>query len=1048
MTTQEPLRSSLAANADRTAIAGPGGSVTYGELARSADKVTRYLLDKSPVSQRLIGICLADRSQLITALIGILNARCVFVPLDLSLPAARLAAMLGELHLDAVITSRADRPHPALAGVVPAVCIEDISAEVDATGLEFPACEPDDSLYVYFTSGSTGTPKGIIGRNKSLLQFVQWETGTLGVQAGARFSQLVSPYFDAFLRDIFVPLLAGGTICLPPAEEDLFTAPKLARWIDAEKIEYVHCVPSVFRQINTPAIEPGMFAQLRYILLSGEKIVPEELVNWYAVFGDAIQLVNLYGATETTMIRAWHQLKPADVKLTRIPIGFPIDGTKLLVAREGLKPCGVMVPGDLYIISAFVSKGYLNDAALTAEKFIPFGKDAGGPVFAYKTGDKARVLADGSIDLLGREDRQIKLRGIRIEPDEIEAVLLRSGLVGSALVLHDPGMNQDGGGLVAFVIPKRGNAGLDASLRAYLENWLPAYSIPATFVSLTEFPLLPNGKIDTRALLQNRVIAREKRQPANDTERKLLAIWKEILGDKDLSTDDTFFSCGGSSLGMMRLIARIYKETDIRLSLDEVFNNLTIQKQAALIGQRGRQSGYTIPAASPKPGYELSAAQHRLYYQYELNRDSTAFNLPMVWEITGAVEKGKIEAVFGQLLRRHEILRTSFVFADGRVQQVVHADTDLTLEAMSCGAGEVEAAIAGFIRPFRLDAGGLFRAALLSVEDGRQLLLTDVHHIVCDGQSQMNLLSDFIRLYRGETLAPLPVQYKDYAEWESGMRASSEYIQHREFWLKTFSGMIPVLEWPSVSAEKEGLSAGGEKRLSTDDGGNSVFSIDRSELSPLLSLADEQNLTLFSGLFSAFLLFLARLTGQDDLVLGINTLGRMQEELEGGVGMYAKTLPIRCRVDTALAIKEYVRRTHQGLVEAQGRQLYDLADIVGELNRQRETPVGELIGAMFVYQRFDAGTSGDSAFVPYEFENKTAKYPITLFVNETPDTLVFRWEYAHSHFTDNDTAFLIAEFRRLLRQFCKHVDRTVGACIDSLDIPPTTQAEEAIAFNF
>jgi len=1040
MTTQEQLRISLHDNAERIAISSPGRSVSYQELSLSADKVTRWLTDKSPVSKRCIGICLSDRIHLITSIIGILNARCVFVPIDPALPAARLASMLGELHLDCVITSCADREHPALTGVVPATCIEDLLRDIDPGELEYPTCKVDDSIYVYFTSGSTGTPKGIIGRNKSLLQFVRWEIAAFNVEAGSRFSQLISPYFDAFLRDIFVPLLAGGTICLPPTDKDFFSGPKLSGWIDKEGIQFIHCVPSVFRLINTPDLEPGLFPNLRYILLSGEKILPEELVRWYSVFPHRIQLVNLYGATETTMIRACYRIKPTDVKLTRIPIGFPIDGTKLLVAREGLKPCGIMVPGDLYIVSAYVSKGYLNDPALTAEKFISVGTDADGQVFAYKTGDKARLLADGSVDLLGREDRQVKLRGIRIEPDEIESVLLRSGLVGHAVVVYDKDLNRDGGGLVAFVIPKQENATLLAQLQAHLENWLPAHSIPAAIIPLAEFPLLPNGKIDHRALLLCRTAAGEKHLPANETEQRVLDIWKAILGDKELSTEDNFFTSGGSSLGMMRLIAKIYKETEIRLSLDEVFNNLTIKKQAALILQHGKQNGYTIAPASPKPGYELSAAQHRIYYNYELARDSKAFNLPMAWEIKGVVDTHRIGASLRQLLLRHEILRTTFSFtADGKLIQVVAPDTAFTLESLTCTTDGVEEAVANFIRPFDLETAPLFRAAILSVEDGRNLLLTDVHHIVCDGLSQMNLLADFVRLYKGETLAALQVQYKDYAEWETAFRSSTEYIRHREFWLNTFSGKIPAMEWPS---------AGRSTKLSADDGGNILFSIGRGELSPLLSLADEQNVTLFSGLFSAFHLFLARLTGQDDMVLGINTSGRMQEELEGGVGMYAKTLPIRCRVDLGSSVKEYIRTMHRGLVEAQARQLYDLADIVGELNKQRDIPLPELIGAMFVYQRFDSDAAGDSEFIPYTFENKTSKYPLTLFVNETPSALIFRWEYAHSHFTDGDAQWLIAEFRRLLHHLCKHVDKTLTACMDSLDTPSAARTEESITFNF
>ncbi len=1051
MTIQYELMKSLALHGDRTAIADPYRSVSYRRLSALSDKVATQLIAAGVAPETVVGICLHNRIDLICSLIGVLKARCVFVLLDGQGPAGRLSDMVLDAAPGHVLTSK----HTAETGLFGAAVVHNVEEIFEESAITMvaggngadlpgrPVYEANDSIYIYFTSGTTGRPKGIVGRNGSLLQFIQWEISEFGIGAGTRVSQLVSPYFDAFLRDVFVPLLAGGTICIPPSENDFFSGEKMTRWIDTEGINLIHCVPSVFRMINTGLLSPAHFKQLKYILLSGEKIVPGELQNWYDVFGDAVQLVNFYGATETTMIRCFYRIRPADVQLNRIPIGFPIAGTRLLVATDDLRPCSKLAPGDLYIISDYTSKGYLNDPDLTAKKFIKINAGLPDETIAFKTGDRGRMLADGSVDLLGREDRQVKLRGIRVEPEEIEAVLTRSGLLANAVVVHHKDMNQEGGGLVAFVIAKNETPlpdALEAALRQFMENYLPEHMVPAIIVQLAAYPLLSNGKINYRELL-HQLPAGNLLTPANETEQALLVIWKEILGNKPISTEDNFFIIGGSSLSIMRLTSRIYKEMNIRISLDELFNNLTIRKQAALLQKHNTEKLYLIPVSENKPGYHLSAAQHRIYYNYELNRNGTAFNLPMVWEIKASVDKKRIAAALQSLVERHEILRTAFTLLNGEVCQTVQEGVSLQVTEMHCAAEELQQLVSVFVQPFQLEKAPLIRATILYVNDGRELLLIDTHHIVCDGQSQVNLLSDFIKLYRGETLVPLPVQYRDYAEWEHQFRQLPEYIYHREFWLRNFRGDIPQLQWP---VKRKSRPAGNEQ------GSSIQFSIGRSDIQPLEEWLQQQGVTLFSGCFSLFMLYLYRFTGNEELVIGINSSGRMQEELDGAVGMFAKTLPIRCSINPALDFCTLVKDVHERLVQAQSRQVYDLADMVSELNKHRQIPVKNFFDTMFVYQKFDTSSvpPGDEGFVPFEFGNHTSKYTMTLFVTEETDRLFFRWEYSTTFFTKTDMEQLVTEFTELVHDIAGD---TGGSIMDRLHFAPGNEKlvpEEDIAFNF
>ncbi|HEX8528527.1 MAG TPA: non-ribosomal peptide synthetase, partial [Cytophagales bacterium] len=561
MTIQRELLKSLALNGDKTAIEYGQKRISYASLRAASGKITRFLLGRKLEPETIVGVNLRNRADLISTVIGIINARCVFVLLDETLPPARQWAVASQLNLQYVITSR-DVPQFPFAGQGTPYLLEDLLAEAGALTQEaqLPAFGEDDSLYVYFTSGSTGTPKGIVGRNGSLLQFARWETGAFGINGNTRVSQLISPFFDAFLRDVFVPLLAGGTLCIPPADEDFFTPEKLIPWIEASGVHLIHCVPSLFRVFNNGTLTPNHFAHLRYVLLSGEKIIPSELTQWYEQVGDRVQLVNLYGPTEATMIRSCYLIRPEDAKAARIPIGFPISDTELVILNADGKPCRTLETGDLYIASAYLTKGYLHNQALTAEKFVKL--EAGTPreKTAFRTGDKARRLADGRVDLLGREDRQVKVRGIRVELDEIENVMGQSPLVKNAVVIahrDETGMQT----LSAFVVkgdspPEGGD--WHAALEGYLKEQLPAYMIPANLVAVSSYPLLKNGKINYQELLGQLVLT-ALTAPANPTEARILAIWKEILGDKPISTEDSFHRIGGNSLSIMRLIGRLYK---------------------------------------------------------------------------------------------------------------------------------------------------------------------------------------------------------------------------------------------------------------------------------------------------------------------------------------------------------------------------------------------------------------------------------------------------------------------------------------------------------
>jgi mycobactin peptide synthetase MbtE len=1044
MTFQQELNQSLHDHGHLTAIEYAGTQISYAALAAKAAMITRWLLKKK--TGPVIGILLRNKADLIASIIGTVNARCIFVPLDNALPEKRLDVMLRDLRPACILCSKTDGPSPAAVGDTPVCYLEDITAsrvrKKDRDLL--PAFDPEDSLYVYFTSGSTGIPKGIIGKNGGLLQFLRWEIREFSIDKPARFSQFISPWFDAFLRDVFVPLLTGGTICVPPGDDDFFTPEKMRSWINANHIHLIHCVPSVFRIFNSRSLSPEDYQDLRYVLLSGEKIVPPELAGWYDTLGSRVQLVNLYGATETTMIRTCYRIRPEDVNRTKIPIGTPIAGTELLIAREDGSPCGPLVTGDLYIISPYVTKGYLNAPGLTHQRFLHSGP--GSPTaIAFRTGDKARWTAGGEVDLLGRADRQIKLRGVRIEPDEIEHALIQWGGLRQAVVLlsKPDGEGEEGTDtLVAFVIRREGlpvQMDLMGDLTGYLKQHLPDYMIPPRIVELEQYPQLPNGKIDVQALLAIPA-AHPLVAPANELEEKILLLWKEILGEKPISTTDSFLSVGGTSISIMRLIARLYKTFNTRIALSDLFANLTVSTQADLVRRLAADNALKITKAAIKPDYHLSAVQERLYAHNEKNKQNTAFNLPMAWETDDRLDTASLEAILLQLIRRHESLRTEFRFVDGQLRQIVRDQVDFHVEDLgSCGKN-LGQAIALFVRPFDLGVAPLIRCGILSCTDGKKLVIVDLHHIICDGTSQVILLSEFLSLHSGESPDPPQYQYRDYAEWEHHFRSTEDYTRQREYWLKLFEGPLPVLELPVSSLQG---------REDSNEGATVFFRLEKAAWQPIFSHLQKDEVTHFSIWFSVFFLFLAQLTGQEDIVIGTNSSGRIQEELSDVIGMFVKSLPIRYQLDADMPFRQFVREMHSLLVEAQSRQIYDLADILRDLSAGRENPVNSLFDAMFVFLNFDDRNIGTSEelFLKYEFEQRTSKYPITLFAGEGGQSVNFRLEYSTRYFTKSDAELLTLRFRRLCRKIAEAPEARVISYFGDA-VPADLPEKDTISFTF
>jgi amino acid adenylation domain-containing protein len=580
--------------ASKAAVEWRNQRVSYKELDDQSNRIAHWLISSGAATEDPVVVALANSIDTIPALLGVWKAGCAFVPVDLNNPGKRTEAMISAVQPQWIITET--QVAETIAGMVKVpqgqiLHIDRKDALQDAPDLDHIAIRsaqagPDSVCYLYFTSGSTGTPKAIAGRPKSVAHFIEWESKFLNAGEDLRVSQFTHPAFDAFLRDIFLPLCNGGTVCIPDSSEAMLDANKLLQWIDEQRIQVIHCVPSLFRMLLNQKLRPEMFRDLKFILMAGEVISPADVKRWMDVFGERVQLVNLYGPTETTMVKFFHCIAPADAHSKSIPIGKPIDGTRALVVSPEGKACPPNFAGEIYIRTPYMTLGYYKAPELTRQVFIPnpFSKDPNDIV--YRTGDLGRMLPDGTFEFLGRSDFQVKIRGVRVELGEIENALRAcDGVKDSAVIVARD--HNDEPYLVAYVAADP-QAQVE-TLRDRIATELPPNFVPSVIIRLDQLPLTPNGKVDRKALPvpeKQRSNQTAYRAPETSTEKELGAIWSDLLGIERIGADDDFFSLGGHSLLATQLMSRIRAAFEVEVPLGALFEGPTIAKLARVVGQK------------------------------------------------------------------------------------------------------------------------------------------------------------------------------------------------------------------------------------------------------------------------------------------------------------------------------------------------------------------------------------------------------------------------------------------------------------------------------
>jgi acyl carrier protein len=764
-------------------------------------------------------------------------------------------------------------------------------------------------------------------------------------------------------------------------------------------------------------------------LLSGERLNTADLAQWFETLGEGVRLVNLWGTSETTLAKTFHFISPADVKRERIPVGNPLPGARVAVLNSSLEICDTLVTGELYIKTPFRTAGYYNDADLNRQRFIPdpFADSEDEYGRLHKTGDLGRFLPDGTIDVLGRNDRQVKVRGIRVELEGIESVLNMHPLVSESVILKKDIAAGDSW-LCGYVVTKTSEAGEEddilAELDGYLSSKLPAYMVPGKLLKIDQMPRLASGKIDYRSLPDPLAIEKVKSPPMDEIEERLCELWCAILGLEDVGVTDNFFELGGNSLNIMNLITRIHRDFDIRIPLGDVFNNPTIRAQAVIL--RGKQDKEivpehperfeTIPVSERRQYYPCSSAQKRLYFLQQFENIGTSYNMPTILNLEGGVQRDVISNTFQRLIQRHESLRTSFHIHRDEPVQIVHDSVDFKVEYLDlteCESENVEIGgiISSFIAPFDLSRAPLMRASLVKQEDRGHVLMFDMHHIISDGTSLGILSKDLTRLYAGENLPPLTVQYKDFASWQNRLVSNGGIASQEAYWLELYRDRESILplNMPTDFPRPETISFEGDCYH---------FGLDPGLTSAVKRLASEHGATIYMNLMTALNVLLYKYTGQQDIIVGSGIMGRPHADLEPIIGMFVNSLALRNRPEPGKTYSRFLDEVKESSIKAFENQDVQFELLVDKLGIPRHPSRNPLFDVLFVVQNFtrEIVEAKGVSFGAVEHEQTTTKFDLTFFAFETGGEILFELQYAVRLFKPESIKMIARHFTEVLEQ--------------------------------
>ena len=930
----ELFEARAAAAPDAPAVLDDGRTLSYGQLNAQANRLAHQLLALGVTREDRVAICAERSIAAIVGVLAILKAGAAYVPLDPALPDKRLAYMLGDCAPAVLLIG------PGLGQRLPAMSAQTLELDAteqwsqysDANPVKRAPGELGTVAYVIYTSGSTGQPKGVMVEHHALINLLQHMQREPGIATHDTLLFIATFSFDIAGVEMFLPLVSGARIVV--ADRQAATDPaRIAQLLEAHDVTLLQATPATWRLL----VNAGWEGKARLTAISGGEALAPELA---AALGARVgALWNLYGPTETTIYCTGSR----HLRHDPVTLGRPMANTQIYILDRYRQPVPVGVIGEIYIGGAGLARGYLNRPELTAERFLanPFAPES----LLYRSGDLGRWRADGRIDYQGREDFQIKIRGYRIEPAEIEMRLACCSGVQAAVVLareDTPGDVR----LVAYVVSVEGAALEPAVLRAALAADMAEYMVPSAFVQLSAFPLTPNGKLDRQALPAPQLSALSARQfesPIGPTEQAVAAAWQDLLGVERAGRHDHFFELGGHSLLAAQLVVRLRDSLGVDIALRELFAQPVLADFSQAVARALPAAVFSLALADRALPLPLSPAQRSLWLLSQLNADaSAAYHMPAGLRLKGRLDRDALQQSLDKMVARHEVLRTTFAGAGHTPMQHIGApDSGFALTFLDLRAhplalqdelvqrtGAAEAA-----QPFDLAVGPLIRGKLLQLRDDLHVMFVTQHHIISDGWSIGILTAELMALYDAfrqklpDPLTPLPCQYADYVAWQRQHLCAERVDAHLAFWRGHLGGAPALLELPTDRPRSP---------LQTHAGASIKLRLDAANTASLRRLSQRHGATLFMALLSSWALLMARVSGQDDIVVCTPTANRQHAQFEGLIGFFVNTLALRVRLDGQPTVAQLLAQVRQTTLQAHEHQELPFEQVIEALRAQRQ----------------------------------------------------------------------------------------------------------------
>lgn len=1011
-----------AATPDAPAVRFGDAHLSYQELNQQANRLAHALIRQGVKADAPVGLFVDRSASLAVAVLGVLKAGGAYVPLDRAYPSERLAWMLENSRAPIIVTQHRHiqelPPHQAQV-----VCLDELPASPIAGN---PAVDEslDPLAYVIYTSGSTGRPKGVAMSHRPLVNLVHWQKSVLPLEAGAPVVQFAPISFDVSFQEMFTTWAQGG--CLHFITGQTRLDPRLlGRYIDDHAIQRLFLPFVALRQFAESAADLAM-PSLKRIITAGEQLIITDSVRAFFASHPGCRLHNHYGPTETHVVTS-HDLSDDPARWPALPpIGRPVWNTQILLLDDSKFPVLPGQTGEIYVGGDALARGYLHQPDLSAQRFI---SDPATGRRLYKTGDLARLNAEGELEFLGRADDQIKFRGYRIETGEIEAVLGGHPKVRQAVVI----LREDRPGdkrLAAYLVSDEDHARIVPEVRELIARRLPEYMAPQSYVVLDKLPATPSGKVDRRALPPPSPHTDDNLDAASPErmtpiQSALASIWAKVLGVARVGLTDDLFDLGAHSLMAAKAAWMIRRELGVEIPLSGIFEHPNVAAMAELAA-KGEIRPHPERLAAPAEQFDLvvpmSFAQQRLWFLNQFETDPAVYNICLEVRFQGPLNPRHLEFALNHVVQRHQPLRTTFDIQDGQPVQRIQLLTKIPLAVDDLRSQSdlqrdrdldlIKQAEAR--RPFNLRAGPLLRARLVRLSDQQNILILGMHHIISDGWSMGLLLQEIAECYRAAcrrvapNLPQLPMHYAQYAQLQRNWLQSGPMKRQLEYWRKHLTGAPESLELFTDHPRPAQRAYAGDCRTLAWP----------SELAKTIQIAARQRgMTLFMAILAVYAEFLRRYSGQDHVVVGSPMANRTRPEIEHLIGFFVNSLPLHMDLSGDPTVNELLERVRAAALGAYGNQDVPFEKLVQELRPRRIPNRSPLFQAMFVLQntpQLNLDLPGLSVQMRYILSN-TAKYDLLLSVEQVGQALEFGLEFSVELF-DGATIERMLENLRSLAQ--------------------------------